>query len=99
MVIIGMSSYPPTSANEVGKLFLEQPPLAEFITRRGPYIFSVKGEGYQSISLFEFDNSKMADAMKSIANFFAGLRDAPGFTYSTRVCFELQEALNMIGLA
>ena len=99
MVIIGMSSFPPASASEAGKRFPELPSLAEFITRRGPYISSVKGEGIVGISVFEFDNSKMAEALTSVGNYYVAMRDIPGFTYSINAFFEVQEALNMLGLA
>ena len=98
MVIIGMASFPPNSATEAGKLFPELPSLADFITRKGPYITGVKGEGIQTISVYEFDNSKMAEAMIDVGNYYAAMMDIPGYTYSVKVYNEVQEALNMIGL-
>ena len=99
MVIIGMASFPPNSATEAGKRLPNLPALADFITRRGPYISGVKVEGIQTISLFELDNAKMAEAMISVGNYYAAMMDIPGFTYSVNVYNEIQEALNMIGLA
>jgi len=99
MVIIGMTSFPVNSSLEAGKSFQNLPPLPEFITRRGPYILAVKGEGIQAFSVFEFDNSKMAEAMETIGNYYVTMRDVPGFSYSINVVFEVQEALGMLGLA
>ena len=98
MVIIGMASFPPNSATEAGKCFPKLPSLADFITRKGPYVSSVEGEGIQTISVYEFDNSKMAEAMISVGNYYAAMMDIPGYTYSVKVYNEVQEALNMIGL-
>ncbi len=99
MVIIGMTSFPLNSAVEAGKRFPDLPPLGDFITRIGPYINSIKGEGVQGITIFEFDNSKMVEAMTSIGNYYVAMRDVPGFSYSINAVFEVQEALGMLGLA
>lgn len=99
MVIIGFTSFPLNSSVEAGKQFGNLPPLGDFITRRGPYIYSIKGEGVQGITIFEFDNSKLAEAMANVGNYYAAMRDVPGFSYSINVVFEIQEALGMIGLA
>ena len=40
MVIIGIASFPANSSTEAGKRFRELPALADFITRRGPYILN-----------------------------------------------------------
>ena len=98
MVIIGMASFQPNSATEAGKCFPTLPALADFITRKGPYVSSVEGEGIQTISVYEFDNSNMAEAMISVGNYYAAMMDIPGYTYSVKVYNEIQEALNMIGL-
>jgi hypothetical protein len=36
MIIISLASYPTESAREIGKRFLELPPLADYITMKGP---------------------------------------------------------------
>jgi hypothetical protein len=99
MVIIGMSAFPPSSATAVGKKFPNLPALPDFMTRRGPYVLSQVGEGVTSITLYEFDNSRMAEAMTSLGKYYAALRDVPGYTYSFKVYFEAHEALETIGLA
>ena len=78
---------------------MELPSLPDFITRRGPYISSGIGEGIQTISLYEFDNTRMAEALITAGNYYVAMRDIPGFNYSVTVFNEVQEALNMIGLA
>lgn len=99
MVIIGIASFPTNSSTEAGNRFRELPALAGFITRRGPYILNINGEGFQSLSVYEFENSKMAEAMINLGNYYAAMSDIPGCTYSINTYFEIQEALSMIGLA
>jgi len=99
MVIIGMLSYPPESANEVGKRFLNQKPLPSYITMKGPYINGRIGEGVQSLILYECERSKLPDAVEFMGNRLATYFGVPGYTYSIRVWYEATEALKMIGLA
>jgi hypothetical protein len=99
MVIIGMMSYPSESANEVGKRFLAQKPLVNYITMKGPFISSKQEEGIQTITIYECERSKLPDAFEAIGNRYAAYIGAPGYTYSIQVWYEATEALKMIGLA
>ncbi len=99
MVILAVLSFPPESAKEIGKRFLELPPVPDYLTMRGPFIQGVKGDGIQTTVVYEFDRAKMADAMEAVSNRYVPYYGVPGFTYTINVCLEAQEALKMIGLA
>ncbi len=99
MVILMFSEFPAESAGEMGKRFIEEPGLPNFIKRKGPYIHSEKGQGVQGTNIFECSNSRMADAFEFISNVAVTYLGVPGYSYSIRVCLEAQEALKMIGLA
>jgi hypothetical protein len=99
MVIIGTMSFPPESAKEIGKRFMEQLSLPDYMTMKGPYISTVKGEGIQGTTLYEFDRSRMAEAFESVSNRYVTYFDVAGFTYTTDVYLDAQEALKMVGLA
>ena len=58
MVIIGNISFPQESANDVGKRFLELPPVPDFMTLKGPYIKGKKKDGIQALEIYELDKSK-----------------------------------------
>ena len=98
MVIISLTSYPTESAKEIGKRFLELPPLADYITMRGPYIGSDVGEGIKGITIYEFDESRYSEASKYLGERMTILFGVPGFTYSLKHWYEVQDALKMIGL-
>ena len=98
MVIIGMMSYPPEAPNEAGKCFMNQKPLAGYITMKGPYVSGTKGEGIQTITIYEFEGSKFADAMEHVMSRYVVYHAVPGLTYSVNVWLEIGEALKMIGL-
>jgi hypothetical protein len=58
MVIIGKNSFPPESANEIGKRFLELPSLPDYMTMKGPYIRGMMEGGIQakrSLSLIKLN--------------------------------------------
>lgn len=98
MVIITENMFPPGSAKDVGKAFMELPPLPEFITMKGPYINSVAGQGIRSIAIYECDKSKLAEGFEVVSDRLTKYYSVPGYTYTSAVWLEAQEALKMIGL-
>ena len=98
MVIITTVAYPPESAKELAERFLTVPAIPDYMTRKGPYIGSNLDDGVLTYSIWELDKSKMADGYEFLANYLAGFFGVPGFTYKIRVCFDLEEALPMIGM-
>jgi len=99
MIIIGMMSYPPEGAKEVGNRFVEQKSLPKYITMRGPFISSTKGEGLQTITLYDCERSKLPDALEHITNRYVSYFGVPGLTYSVHTWLDVGEALKMIGLS
>ncbi|HUN53918.1 MAG TPA: hypothetical protein VMU29_02050 [Smithella sp.] len=95
MVIIGIITFPTESSKEMGKRFMEVP---AYITKRGPYFSSELGVGIKSISIFEFEPSKMAEATAFVSDFFAMYIGVPGYTYNISTWLEAMEALKLVGL-
>lgn len=98
MVIIGFVSYPPESANEVGKRLLDQPPLPAYITLKGHYVSSEVGKGIESAAIYEFDQSKFLEAFQFIVTRYANYFGVPGFTHSVKPWYEGKEALAALGM-
>jgi len=99
MVIIGKNLFPPESANEIGKRFLELPPLPDYMTMKGPYVHGMMEGGIQGIEVFELDKAKLAEGVEYVTNRYVTYFGIPGFRYAIAPYFEAQEALKMIGLA
>ena len=99
MVIITENMFPPGSAKDIGKAFLELPPLPDYITMKGPYILGDSEKGIRSILIYECDNSKLADVLQAVGDRVTNYFDVPGYTYSINAWYEASEALKMIGLA
>ncbi len=98
MVIIGDISFPQESANEVGKRFLELPPVPDYMTLKGPYIKGRKMGGIQVLEIYEIDKAKVAEGIEVVTNRCGNYFGIPGYTYEINVYFEAAEALKMIGL-
>ncbi|HOO39314.1 MAG TPA: hypothetical protein PLU81_13125 [Deltaproteobacteria bacterium] len=98
MVVIVHSQWLPEGAVEMGKRFKDQETLADYITMKGPFIHSTKGEGIQAVALYEFDRARLADAVEHINNRYVAYYGVPGFTYTANVWLDVGEALSMVGL-
>jgi hypothetical protein len=97
MVIITSMSFPPESATEVGKRFLETSPVPDFLTLKGPYIKGMK-DGIQAFELYELDTLKISEGLEYASNRCVTYFGIPNFKYDINVFFEAAEALKMIGL-
>ena len=99
MIIIGEFLWPPDKGIAIGKAFLEAPSLPDYIKVRGPYLSGVLGKGTRSISIFEFDAYRVEDVNKAIFQRYVPYMSVPGFTYEIKIWGEVQEALELFGLA
>jgi hypothetical protein len=98
MVIFTSVSYPPESNKELAAKFLEAPQVPDFMTKRGPYATANLAEGIIVTSLYELDNSKLADGLDFLGNYMATYFGVPGFMYEITPYYEINEALKMIGM-
>jgi hypothetical protein len=73
--------------------------LPDYITPRGPYTNNAVDEANRSIVLlFEFEDSRFAEACRSIFGQMEDFYRIPGFTFSTQVLNGAKEAFRSIGL-
>ncbi|NTW17376.1 MAG: hypothetical protein HGA41_07970 [Syntrophaceae bacterium] len=98
MVSVTFASYPPESVQEFAKRFIAQPPMPAYITMKGPYVSSDVGVGIKTLVIYEFDKSKMAEAIQIITARYAKYFGVPGFTYSQQIWLDAVEALKSVGM-
>jgi hypothetical protein len=98
MVIIANVAYPSEHSTEVGKRLLKLPPLPSYMTIKGPFVIGDVGVGIKVTTIFEFDQTKTAEAMEFVGNRYAQYIGVPGFTYNVAIWFEIKEALKMVGI-
>lgn len=98
MVIVLNICYPQESAQDMAKRFMEAPQIPDYMVRQGPYVNSDVHDGITTLSIYELDNSKLADGTKFLGDYMATFFGVPGFKYQIRPHFEIAEALKMIGM-
>jgi len=98
MIIMTHVLIPTKSAKAVGKRMLELPPFPDYLTIRGPYIYSVEGEGIHSIDIFEVEKSRMTEALEFLNNRHVAFFEIPGYTFGVKTCLEASEGIKMLGL-
>lgn len=98
MVIITIVSYPPEQTKEINKRFRELPPLPSYMKMKGPYFSGEVGEGIKALILYEYDQTKIKEALEYVGTRLAKYFGVPGFTYSSHVWLEIQEGLKMVGM-
>ena len=85
---------------DLTKRLLTPPTLPDYIIKKGPYTNNAVDEAHRSLVLFfEFDDSKCAEACRSIFRQMEDFYVIPGFTFSTQILGESREAMKSIGLA
>lgn len=98
MIIKSEVSYPPESANQIAKRFLESPQVPDFMTRKGPYVNSSVSEGILVMTLYELDNARLAEGLNFLGNFMTTYFGIPGFKYQFKPYFTVEEGLKMLGM-
>lgn len=98
MVIVSQVFYPPESATQMAKRFLEAPQVPEFMNRKGPYVNSSLAGGVFILTLYELDNASLADGMNFMGNYMTTYFGIPGFKYEIKPFFTIEEGLKMLGM-
>ncbi len=98
MVIFTTVSYPSESAKELAAKFMEAPQIPDFMAKKGPYVSANRTDGVIVASLYELDNSKLADGLDYLGNYMATYFGVPGFMYEINPYYEIEEGLKMIGM-
>ncbi|MCD4741519.1 MAG: hypothetical protein K8R67_03410 [Desulfobacteraceae bacterium] len=98
MIIISNVTYPPESAREIAKRFLTAPALPGFLVKKGPYISSNRFDGIHSITLYEVDNSRLAEGLQAVGDSLAVYFGVEGYSYDILPYYETEEGLRMIGM-
>jgi hypothetical protein len=93
MIVIGLSSYPLESSEQVIKCAYELPRLPEYIKGRGSYGYITREQGAEGIQIYEFDSAKVDEAMWDIVQPYTKFYDIPGYRYELKVAFKARDAM------
>ena len=98
MIIISQNSFPPESAKDIGKAFLKLGQMPDYMSTKGPFIYSALDKGICSITLYECDKSRIPEAFNYATQRQLAYTEVKGFKFSVNVWLEAPEALKMLGL-
>jgi hypothetical protein len=72
--------------------------VPRFHKNGGPYISGVVGEGIETMTIYDFEDSKYAEAIKHIGKLLGAFHGVPGFTYSIQVWLRAKDAYEAFGV-
>ncbi len=98
MVLICMISNPPESGKEMISRSKQLPRLPEYIKTIGPYVSSTVREGIKTLTIYEFEDSRFADASKHINRLLQTFIGVPGYTFSLEVWVKAKDAYQSLEL-
>jgi len=97
MVILTNISFGKKNLYEAERSIKEIFPVPGYMIMMGPYIKSVESGGdIQAINLFEFDESRLAEARDFINDRMAAYHNLVRLTYSVDLWFDAKDVLKMI---
>jgi len=97
MYLVGFVTYPQESGPEIVKRFKEIGPAPDFISITGPLVRSSL-DGNKTITIYQFDASKYAEAAEYIykrASTYVGI---PGYRYTVEEWRDAKDAIKTAGL-
>jgi hypothetical protein len=97
MYMIGFVTYPQESGPEVVKRFKEISPAPDFMTIIGPLV-RPSLEGTKTVTIYQFDPSKYAQATEYIYKRYGAFRGIPGYRYSVGEWRDVKDAIKSAGL-
>lgn len=92
MIIIGLSSQPLESTDQLYSRAMELPRLPDYIKGKGNYGYTSL-EGGVGIQIYEFDGSKAEEALWDIAQPYSKFYDIPGYRYELKLGFKAREIM------
>jgi hypothetical protein len=85
MILKCTASIPLEHIQYYARRFSELPALPEYIFKKGPYVNDKAGAAHQIIVIYEFHQSKVAEALELIQGQLGRLADIPGWVISSRI--------------
>jgi len=92
MIIIGLSSQPLQSIDQVYRRAMEIPRLPDYIKGKGFYGYTSLEDGV-GIQIYEFDGARAEEALWDIAQPYSKFYDIPGYRYELKLGFKAREVM------
>ncbi len=92
MIIMSTVSYLPEYFKDAYQKFKEMPSPPPFVTLKGPYMKCEAGTGIKGYAFYEFEPSKMKEALDFVVIRMGKFVGIPGYTYSIDVLTDATDA-------
>jgi hypothetical protein len=98
MILIGTIAFPDTEELEknVAQCYENLPPVPDFITVIGTYVYNVEGEDHRAFSIFEFDYENFNKAIEYLKLRYKTFSTVKGLTYKIEEWISVQDALKIV---
>lgn len=96
MIVIGTISFDESLANDVAQCYGNLPPVPDFITIKGTYVYTNEGEDIRAFAIFSFDESRIDDASEYLKIRYKAFSSVKGLTSKVEEWLDVQDALKVV---
>jgi hypothetical protein len=96
MIVIGTITFSEELANDVAQCYTTLPPLPDFISMTGTYVYTKEGEDIRAFAIFDFDESHADDATEYFVMRYDAFAKVKGLTSKLEEWINVQDALKVV---
>ena len=96
MIVIGTITFSEDLANDVAQCYGNLPPVPEFITIKGTYVYTHEGEDIRAFAIFDFDESRADDAAEYLKIRYDAFSRVKGLTSKVEEWMNVNDALEVV---
>jgi len=98
MILIGTVEFPDSEELEkdVAKCYENLPPVPDFISVIGTYVYNVEGENHRAFSIFKFDDSRFNEALEYLKLRYKIFSSVKEVNYKIEEWINVQDALKIV---
>ena len=95
MILIGTITFSEELASDVAEAYTNLPPVPDYITIKGTYVYNIAGEDKRAFSIFEFDEAHLEGATKYFMSRYEAFGRVKGLTSNLEEWLDVQDALKV----
>lgn len=96
MIVIGTITFSEDLANDVAETYGTLPPIPDFVTVKGTYVYKTEGEDIRAFAIFEFDESRIDDATDYFKARYAAFSKVAGLQSKVEEWLDVEDALKVV---
>ena len=96
MIVIGTITFDESLANDVAQCYTNLPPVPDFITTKGTYVYTHEGEDIRAFAIFSFDESRADDAAEYLKLRYKIFGSVKGLSSKVEEWLDVQDALKVV---